>query len=79
MRVLDDRPPLAEAVHLDAEDPADLVDALEVAAELEEVVDLGPGQGAVDQAVEEDAGRLTPSKNRGGLSANRRLALALPR
>ena len=51
-------PPVAEAVQLDVEDPADLVDALQVAAELEEVVDLGPGQRAVDQAVEEDAGPL---------------------
>ena len=57
-RRLGDGPAVAEPVHLDVQDPADLVDPLEVAAELEEVEDLGPRQGAVDQAVEEDADRL---------------------
>ena len=59
-RRLGDRAAVAEPVELDVQDPADLVDPLEVAAELEEVEDLGPRQGAVDQAVEEDAGPLDP-------------------
>ena len=64
------RRPRRGARQLDVQDPADLVDPLEVAAELEEVIDLGPRQRAVDQAVEEDAGPLDRVEEPGRAAAN---------